>query len=538
MRHSIIGLLILLLQGSCVSIPSVEGGEEKSLGDILTRESPPFSLIEDSGAGDDLVVVEMGAHQKGYLFKEDLLQTVEKPRLSIQYPLDSQDPQSFDVPIVINERVEYFIRFFTTQHREHFTKWLSRSSRYLPMIRQIFREYGLPEDLAYLAMIESGFSTRAYSRAHAVGIWQFISSTARKYGLRIDGWVDERRDPVKSTYAAARYLSDLHQLFGSWYLAAAAYNAGEGRISRGLRRHDADDFWQLAQYRYLRRETRDYVPKFVAAMLIAKDPERYGFIGIRYEEPLQYEEISIDGSYSLSVIAEASGTTTEMIRLLNPELRRYATPPDRKSYSLRLPPGTGELALTRLAAIPPEERSVYAEHRVQRGETLSLIAGRYGVQVNDIVQLNRLRSPHRIKAGQKLLIPTRGISSVVPANYVVDENGGRVITHKVRRGESLWLISKLYNVSVRQLKRWNNIGRGSLIHPGDRLKIYLGSSHSEYAQNGGIVLHRVERGESLWSIANRYGVTVSQIQQWNGLGHQTRIYPGDSLKIYTVADPI
>ena len=244
---------------------------------------------------------------------------------------------TYDVPIIINKSVEGHIEYFqAVVMKDRFALWLSRSQRYLPIMREIFKQRGLPEDLVFVALIESGFNPYAYSRSRATGPWQFIKGTAKKYGLKIDNWVDERRDPIKSTGAAASYLKDLYQLFGSWPLALASYNAGEGRIQRALVKTKGEDFWDLNNSRYLKRETRDYVPKFMAATIIAKNPLRYGF-SLEYDKPLQYDESTVEGSVDLHVIAEAAGISLADLKALNPELKREITPPTSPEYLIKLP---------------------------------------------------------------------------------------------------------------------------------------------------------------------------------------------------------
>ncbi|MBU4574135.1 MAG: lytic transglycosylase domain-containing protein, partial [Proteobacteria bacterium] len=254
---------------------------------------------------------------------------------------DEAETVTYDIPIVINSRVEFFIEYFQTKVPKRFRIWLSRSGRYLPMMRAILKEHGLPEDLVYLALIESGFSCQAYSRAHAVGPWQFIRGTGKRYGLAINYWVDERRDPVKATHAAARYLKDLHDEFGSWYLAAAAYNAGEGKVRRALKRYNADDFWSISQGRryYLKSETRQYVPKMIAAAIIAKEPDKYGFTDIQYEQPMVFDVVKVHPGTSLGVAAKLAGIKSKELNDLNPELRRWAIPPTGGMYELRIPQG-------------------------------------------------------------------------------------------------------------------------------------------------------------------------------------------------------
>lgn len=314
---------------------------------------------------------------------------------------------TFNIPefFLINERVEESLRYFLGPRREHFARWLSRMSRYTPAMQAILREQGLPEDLVYVAMVESGFNPHAYSRARAVGPWQFMLGTARLYGLRVDWWIDERRDSIKATHAAARYLKDLHDELGSWYLAAAAYNSGIGRIRRAIREAGTRDFWELANGRYLPRETRDHIPRIIAAALIAKEPEKYGFTEIPYQEPLAFELVEVPDATDLKVVARAAGMGYEDVVELNPELRRWATPPQYANYRLKIPPGRKVAFERNFAAIPLSERLTFRRHRVRWGETLSEIALRYGTSVRPIMELNGLRDPRRLRAGKTIIIP-------------------------------------------------------------------------------------------------------------------------------------
>jgi membrane-bound lytic murein transglycosylase D len=250
---------------------------------------------------------------------------------------------AFDVPIQMNRQVRAYLVYFSTERKEIFRLYLSRSTRYLPMVKEIFEEYGLPDDLAYLAMIESGFSPRAYSHAHACGIWQFIKGTALRYGLEVDSYVDERRDPEKSTRAAARYLQDLYKQFGSWYLAAASYNCGEGRVQRELNQSNHKNFWDLSNNQCLPNETKNYVPQMIAATIIAKNPEKFGFKKIPYLPPLAYDRVPVKEPTSLKAAAVAVNVPLEELQALNPELLRGLTPPDAPSYSLNLPPRSKDL---------------------------------------------------------------------------------------------------------------------------------------------------------------------------------------------------
>ncbi len=379
-----------------------------------------------------------------------------------------------------HDRGQYYIDYFLDPTRERFEIWLGRLVRYEGMIRARFRALGVPEDMVYLGIIESGYSNTAVSRASAVGMWQFIASTARRYGLIVDQWVDERRDPFKATDAAGRYLADLNRQFGSWYLAAAAYNGGEGRVSRGIRRLAGDPdsltdetFFHLAERRYLRRETRDYVPKLIAAALIAKDPVRFGFDSVPELQPLVFDEITVPDATGLDVIARLADTTTGALVELNPHLVRRVSPPGRPSI-VRVPRGTGPLVARRYVDLPESERVNFVEHVVRRGETLSEIGRRYRVGVMLLRAANGNVDPRRLRIGQRLIIPLsvdgreRAVSGRAPAPA---PGVPGVTYHIVRRGESLWAISRRYGIGVNDLQRWNGIGASEVLRVGRRLRV-------------------------------------------------------------------
>jgi len=310
----------------------------------------------------------------------------------------------FSSPVLSNQRVRYFIEGFRGSHRNFFERALARSAKYTPLMEAILREEGLPENLVYLALIESGFSPYAYSRAKAMGPWQFIRSTALRYGLKIDPWVDERRDPVLSTRAAAAYLKDLHQLFGEWFLAAAAYNAGEGRVGRALERSGTSDYWDLIEEKkYLALETRNYVPKFIAAAIIADAPEEHGFEEVAYEAPWQYDEVTIHTPLRLQTVAQLANVDVKVIKELNPALLRNFTPPDDDGFTLRVPLGTGETFSNAYKLLPASAKFKLSLHKVKRGERLSGVAKRYGQTVSRIMKENGLKSP-RLRPGQELII--------------------------------------------------------------------------------------------------------------------------------------
>ncbi|WP_419949503.1 transglycosylase SLT domain-containing protein [Candidatus Palauibacter sp.] len=394
---------------------------------------------------------------------------------------EGEDPRVFRLEM--NERVQSWLHYFQVRLQERFQLYLARKTRYEPMIRRKLREAGLPQDLIYLSLIESGMSPNAYSRAHAVGLWQFISGTGRQYGLEVSYWLDERRDPEKATDAAVAHLKDLYEEFGSWYLAAAAYNGGPNRVRRGLRRVPNGTFWDLADRRLLRRETRDYVPKIIAAAMIGHDPIRYGFEYPEEEELPEYATVRVPDATSFDVLAEVAGTDEETIDLLNPQFPRSVTPPHRE-VEIRVPvEGAAQFAV-RYAAVPAEDRVTWTFHTVQSGHTLGWIGQQYGVSVTALRAANGNINPRRLQIGQQLVIPRAGGSSArrtasapstqpaaqAPAVRTSAGQPSGPVTVVVREGDSLWLIARRYSVSTRQIIEWNRLS-SSLIRPGDRLEI-------------------------------------------------------------------
>ncbi|MCP9456199.1 MAG: transglycosylase SLT domain-containing protein [Nitrospira sp.] len=328
---------------------------------------------------------------------------------------DTIGDDSYSIPIVFDEMVERHLRFFHTSIRNRFEQWLTRLSRYRPYIEAIFAEFNLPSDLIYLSLVESGFNPYAYSRAKATGPWQFIKSTGKLYGLRIDDYVDERRDPIKSTVAAARYLRDLYDLFGTWPLAMAAYNAGEGKVLRALEKVQGETFWDISHTTLLRQETKQYVPRIMAATIIARNPERYGFM-VDAVAPHQFEEVVVDRPLHLRAIAHHTGIAYEELRLLNPELRRDATPPDDRAYHLKVPVGTAEKVRRVLAHIPtykfpplrPQVKQAKATsprwYRVRTGDTLEKISKRFRIPIATLKARNNLSRSSSLKVGDLLLL--------------------------------------------------------------------------------------------------------------------------------------
>jgi membrane-bound lytic murein transglycosylase D len=448
-------------------------------------------------------------------------------------------------------RVQYYLDFFQGPARDRFAIWLQRMPRFEPMIRAKLRENGVPEDMVYLALIESGFSSSAVSRARATGMWQFMKGTGKLYGLRIDSWVDERRDPVRATDAAARHLADLRDRFGSMYLAAAAYNAGAGKVGRGLRRIGDDDeeednpdaaFFRLYDTRFLRRETKDYVPKLIAAALIAKQPEKYGFEKTVGVEPMSYDSIVVSDATGLDVLARLADTTVAAMRELNPQFVRLVTPP-RQSAIVRLPAGSADLVTSRYAALAARDRVSFVDHTVSRGQTVASIARLYHVSTRQISDANPGVRLTRMRAGTHLMIPTSFVPTVVePATPAVTRNarvaagGSTTIRYRVRSGESLTSIAGKYDTSVERLRSLNAIGRREVLRAGQIIRVPAPTAPSPERSTAPAAAeagkaHVVRRGETLSGIASRYGVSLSALRDANGLTASSVLKSGDHLKI-------
>lgn len=302
-------------------------------------------------------------------------------------------------------KIERNINLFSERIKEKFSIWLSRSTKYMEIMKNILIQRGLPEDLVYLPLIESGFNVNARSHAKAVGPWQFIESTAKRYGLVINWWVDERKDPIKSTEAAARYLSDLYRMFGDWALALAAYNAGEGRVYRAINKYGENDYWNLLGTRYLPRETREYVPKFIAAITIAKQPEFFGFDNLKENKPINYDEVIITSPTDIDVIAKCAETTVEVIKELNPELKRWATPLNVKEYKLRIPYNIKEEFLENFEKIPIEKRFSYDTYVIKKGDTLNKIVKNTKFSTTVLYEMNGKEIFRNLKPGTVIKIP-------------------------------------------------------------------------------------------------------------------------------------
>ena len=371
----------------------------KSAGDAAPKSDQQEANTKTTSGSKDS---SLSRNASGPRVEDRFLNSLEKDlNKAIELPVERRRLE-FSKAVIEHPRVRYFINQFSKSGRNDLERALARSGKYMAMIAQVLHEEGVPEELAYLALIESGFVTHSSSSSGAVGLWQFVPGTARRYGLKIDSWVDERRDPLKSTRAAAAYLKDLHNYFGRWYLAIAAYNAGQGTIEKAMQSSGAKDFWTLSTKSKLNEETRNFVPKFVAASLIASDPQKYGFSELTYDAPMDYEEMEVQGSLRLVSLAEMAGTDPETIRALNPELLQSRTPPEDSSFRVKLP--AGHAAIFAQSYQERETRQPpFITHEVKKGETLFAIARRYGQHVRSLMELNGLTNP-TLRVGQLLKV--------------------------------------------------------------------------------------------------------------------------------------
>ena len=439
--------------------------------------------------------------------------------------LDKVAPGEFDIPVVVNPWVEKWMRYFLGSGEKWFARYQSRRARYEPMMLELLAEAGLPQDLIFLSMIESGFSNHARSYASAVGLWQFMAPTGRAYGLRIDYWADERTDPEASTKAAIAYLKDLYELQGDWYLAWASYNAGPGRVNRAIQRHGTRNFWVIAEQDTLHEETRNYVPKILAAAIIGKHPERYGFGEVEPKPELVYQSVEVQGAVTLDVIARCAGVTEADVEALNPALLRGSTPPEGTTM-VHLPLGTAETFAAAFELIPPSERVSYKRHKVARGESLGAIARRYGVSSADIARVNRVHDPDRIYVGMELVIPMRGVD---PGLVTSSSPAPEAVTtvHTVRSGDTLAAIATRYGVTSAQLVDWNGLSSADHIRVGQQLTI-RGGRPDKTTQ----LTYTVRAGDTVSGIAERFGVTSSQVMEWNGIRDASKLQAGRTLKLY------
>ncbi len=484
------------------------------------------------------------------------------------------DKATYDFPVVVNKQVTMYLKLFQTKQKRQLKRWLERSGKYQPMMEHELHTSGLPADLVYLAMIESGFNQRAYSRARAVGLWQFMKGTGRDYNLKVDRYVDERRDAEKSTRAAVAYLSDLYKQFGDWHLAVAAYNAGPGKIRYGLKKYRVKTFWELAEKRYLKLETKRYVPKLIAAIMIAKEPEKYGFTDIKLHPPLAYDSLEVGPGLSLDAVAIISKGTKKEIQFLNQELKTGKTPLNRSKYMVKIPAGSSDVAAKNMSRLHGVVSTGFKSHTIRNNETLSSICRKYKINKTTLLKVNNLRSG-KLVAGQRLRIPYNTVQyHLLPENgQAIAYSRDSLILHKIQKGETISKIAKRYNVPPEMIVNWNGLTSVHKIRAGQQLALYIvrdtkkvqntllaanqkktytpETNDQQSIENNLIVFtavkkrmpdptaaqeafhwYRVRAGDTLWTISRKFKTSPKKIKQWNNL-KSNLIHPGSRLKVKT-----
>jgi len=553
MKRYIFIILALFILAGCSTSSKVATGNSQYAGDNLSAYAKTAPGQAGKAEAKDwkgkAPAAKKGANhiKDGYLYQKDAAATNEDDNIAAL--LEDDYASGFDIPIVFNDAVKYNIQWFTGEKRKVFGNWLKRAKQYVPVIKEILRKNGMPEDLVYLAMIESGFNPKAYSTAKASGPWQFIYGTGERYGLKVNYWVDERRDPEKSTVAAAKYLRDLFNQFGCWYLAAAGYNAGEKRIEKAIEKHNTNDFWELVKYNTLPRETREYIPRLIAAAIIAKDPEKFGFGSITYDQPVQFAEIKVPGGTPLSAVAKAASLDLDSVRSYNPEIIRGITPPNLELYAVKLPaPVDKEEFADKLKTAMNNQRKIRSliTYKVRKKDTIAKIAKRYKVKSEDICLVNGFENMPDVRPGMKIQIPKYTGPTRIKAE--VEERAVKTRTaskpakaaqetarpqqakqkdyHVVKKGETLGSISGKYGINVASLRSMNNL-KNDKVYPNMKLKL-AGHSQKKHAQKARY--HVVKKGETLGSISSKYGTDVASLKSLNKL-KSNRISANMKLKI-------
>ncbi len=515
------------------------------------QKPSPLSTLPDSGK-DARIAAKGQPGTQIQLEGDDLLSLLDPPldaygRIDVDTgtPLTDAEQKALESPLEFQfvldiqetKEVERFFRYFTHEGRERFEMWLKRSERFLPEVRDIFAEYGLPHDLIFLPFLESGYNPMAYSRAGAGGMWQFMPRTGQSFGMTFDWWLDQRRDPRMSTHAAAAYLSRLYNMFGDWNLALAAYNAGEGRISRAMQRSGTDNYFDLAAINnLLAMETRHYVPKFMAILKIIQNLEELGFDPINWDNTPKLAEIEIKGGTDLVALANSCGMDWDSFRQLNPAFRRQVSPPGMK-LSIFVPEdkqATVQAYLKKPAAAP---FSGFHRYQVRRGDSWYVLASRFDTPIDVLKRINN-RTSNTLRIGESVMVPASpaavAAAQQTGGTSATRERASQRANHVVQSGDTLWGLARRHGVTVQTLAQANGITTSSSLRVGQRLYIpQIDRSGSRTASTStNVVQYRVRSGDTLWRIAQRYGVTTSNLVAWNKLPRNGLIRAGDNLKIY------
>lgn len=544
----LLGCLLFILSG-CASLNARYEARDIDQEEIVQIPVDPDSneLPIDAEKKEDVLEAEDAVVEKEDESEADaeVVSNVEPQRAALENHKVSLKVYP-DIPHHYNRHVQKWLDYFQGRGAPHMKRYLERSARYLPAMKKILKENGMPEDLVYIALIESGFGFSARSHAGAVGYWQFIAPTGRRYDLTINSLIDERKDPYKSTMAAVKYFRSLYNVFGNWYFAFAAYNGGENRMFRVLMKHESRDFWAIAETkRMLPKETVNYIPKYLAARMIAKNPERYGFKDLEYLEPLSYSEVVASQTVNLKTLAQEMGVDYEEIRMLNPQYNTEFAPNFNKSLVLRVPKGTSEKATLALSKSYVTNERMIAQarsngtytYRVRRGDNLSTIAKRHGTTVANLRALNkRLDRRGILRVGQRLIVPDRAspqqilkdLKKGTKEQRTADrkpKSSSRVIRSKqtvvVRKGDTLIGIANKYGVTLSQLLRENNLKSNSKLFVGKKLVIPTTAKK--------VII--VRKGDTLTNIARKHNVSLSRILSANDMNRKSKLLAGMELII-------
>lgn len=511
--------------------PRVQGALERLCDESLQLEldanaAPETSNQEEASPRDELL------HVTTFISPQELKSTYEAVKKAV-----AESNPGFE--ITTNDAVLTYVNLFQNKLKTWYARALTRGQPYVPKMKEIFKDEGVPESLVYLAIVESAFNPQAVSRARAVGMWQFIPGTAQRYGLTVDFWEDQRKDPEMSARAAARYLKDLHGMFGDWQLSLAAYNTGEGRIQRYVNRQPDADFWDMRSGRSLHRETREYVPAIIAAILLASNPAAYGIEVPQESQPSSTAAVAVDRATDLRVLAKCADVSVEALQEMNPSLRRIMTPP--RKFDLKIPARSLDGFQAKLDALPESERVAVAMHTVARGESLNSIARKYKVNAEAIRLANRLPN-RRVARGTSLVIPL-GSAAADPSLYAEEGRSARrggTRVYKVRRGDTLASVARRAGVPVDRLRELNHLASNDL-RRGQRLVLDASPvpiASSQTAAKGGEPrgaakpkVHQVRAGDTLWDLARHYGTTLDQLCRANRITPSHRLHLGDTLII-------
>jgi len=608
MRVVLILVFFVLLSG-CATFTTHQGAVD----------NPVLSGQEEVDGENSTGDMEEASASGGNVEERDFISDIEQEEVEVvggetpetiaRLPLEELTPEEeqllgskasieFDLDVCDTKEVQLYFRYYAKKHQKTFARWLKRAEPFLPYLRERFARAGLPQDLIFLPFAESGFNPWAYSRAGAAGLWQFMPRTGRAYGMKVDWWIDERRNPYLATEGAIRYLKKLHDDFDDWYLALAAYNAGEGTVARGLKKSGSTTFFELAgKKNYLRKETRHYVPKFLAILKIVRNLEALGFDPIDWEGGPRPARVSVGGGTDLVGLARAGGMSWEEFRRWNPAFRRQVSPPGHvvevvlprekkhlataylnrsgvriaqgvKRYKVRkgdswwriarrhdvplaalkrlngtgknllkigqhvLIPGSGNTPVGTSAGQTQQIARSRSNYSVRKGDSLWAISRKFGVSQKTLLKANGIRSGKYLKVGQKLYIPDKGERLTAAARDRAESAHARMISYKVRSGDSVWGIASRYGVRASEVLKANGLGSKHTLRIGQKLYIPSSSRGKTAAQAARSVTYKVRSGDNLWSIASRFGVSTRDLKSWNKLGGSSMIRPGDRLKVF------